>query len=132
MRVAVPRHLVSETLRFAVGTTTDNGAQLAWTPVMDSLAAGPGGAHDPSMEMRLQRLEETFPRIEALMRSIDDRLRRVETAVDRVRNVQIELAELKGRVANLPSTWAMVTTILGGQVAFAAVLVAILRLAVPH
>jgi len=99
---------------------------------MDSLAAGPGGAHDPSMEMRLQRLEETFPRIEALMRSIDDRLRRVETAVDRVRNVQIELAELKGRVANLPSTWAMVTTILGGQVAFAAVLVAILRLAVPH
>ena len=89
---------------------------------MDNLAAGPGGAHDPSMAMRLQRLEEFLPRIEALMKSVDDHVRRVE----------IEVAEMKGRVASLPSTWAMVTTILGGQVAFAAVLAAIPRLAVPH
>jgi hypothetical protein len=99
---------------------------------MDSLATGGGGPHDPGMEMRLQRLEETLPRIEALLRSLDDRLRRVEIEVERVRNVQIDLAELKGRITNLPSTWAMVTTILGGQVAFAAVFLALLRFAGAH
>lgn len=96
---------------------------------MDDLATGPGGPHDPSMAMRVQRLEDTLPRIEVLMKSLDDRLRRVETEVERVRDVQIDLAELKGRIVNLPSTWAMVTTILGGQIAFAAVFLALFRLA---
>jgi len=89
---------------------------------MDHLATGAGGPHDPGMEMRLQRLEETLPRIEALLRSLDARLRGVE----------IELAELKGRVTNLTSIRAMVTTILGGQVAFAAVFLAVLRFAGAH
>ena len=99
---------------------------------MDSIAGGASGPHDPGMELRLQRLEEAFPRIEALLKSIDDRLRRVETEVDRVRNVEIELAELKGRVSQLPSTWAMLTAITGGQVAFAAVIFAMLRFVWPH
>ena len=74
------------------------------------------------MEMRLQRLEETYSRIEALMTSLDDRMRHVE----------IEVAELKGRITNLPSTWAMITTVLGSQIAFAAVFIAIFRLTMPH
>jgi hypothetical protein len=74
------------------------------------------------MAMRLQRLEDTFPRIEALLASVDDRLRKVE----------IDLAEVKGRIAHLPSTWAMITTMLGGQVAFAAAILAILKLVGAH
>jgi hypothetical protein len=89
---------------------------------MDSPAAGSGGPNDPGMDMRLQRLEEALPRIEALLKSIDDRLR----------NVEIGLAELRGRMVNLPSTWAMLTTMLGGQVAFAAVIFAMLRFVGAH
>jgi septal ring factor EnvC (AmiA/AmiB activator) len=70
------------------------------------------------MAMRLQRLEDTLPRIETLLASVDDRLRKAE----------IDLAEIKGRIAHLPSTWAMITTMLGGQVAFAAAILAILRI----
>jgi archaellum component FlaC len=89
---------------------------------MDNLVGGSGSPHDRGMEARVQRLEDMLQRVEALMKSVDDQLRRVE----------IELAELKGRVATLPSTWAMVTTIVGGQGAFAAVLLALLRFAAPH
>jgi chromosome condensin MukBEF ATPase and DNA-binding subunit MukB len=66
----------------------------------------------------MTRLEEQYTRIEALMRSVDDRLRKVET----------DIAELKGRVANLPSTWAMITTMLGGQVTLAGFLIAIIHI----
>jgi chromosome condensin MukBEF ATPase and DNA-binding subunit MukB len=74
------------------------------------------------MALRLQRLEEALPRIEALLRAVDDRLRKVE----------IDLAEIRGRIANLPSTWAMITTMLGGQVAFAAAILVILRIVGAH
>jgi hypothetical protein len=74
------------------------------------------------MELRLQRLEDAMPRIEALLKNIGERMRRLE----------IELAELKGRVSHLPSTWAMLTAITGGQVAFAAVIFAMLRFVWPH
>jgi hypothetical protein len=87
-----------------------------------SLAGGGDGAHDPTVEMRLQRLEDTFPRIEALMKSIDERLRKVE----------IELAELRGRIANLPTTWAMISTMLVGQITLAGFLLAILRVVGTH
>jgi len=70
------------------------------------------------MEMRVQRLEDTLPRIERLMASLDERLRKVE----------ITVAEMNGRMTNLPSTWAMITTMLGGQIAFAGTIVAILPL----
>jgi hypothetical protein len=82
------------------------------------LAGGGGAPHDPSMEMRVQRLEDTLPRIERLMASLDERLRKVE----------ITVAEMNGRMTNLPSTWAMITTMLGGQIAFAGTIVAILHL----
>ena len=62
------------------------------------LASGGGGPQGPDMDARMTRLEEQFSRIETLLRGVDDRLRKVET----------DIAELKGRVANLPSTWAMV------------------------
>jgi phage shock protein A len=69
------------------------------------------------MAIRVQRLEDTCQRIEALLTRMDDRLRKVE----------IDVAEMRGRIAQLPSTWAMITTMLGGQVAFAAAILAILK-----
>jgi hypothetical protein len=74
------------------------------------------------MATRLQRLEDALPRIEALLRGVDDRLRKVE----------VDLAEMKGRIANLPSAWAMATTTLCSQVAFAAAILAILKIVGAH
>jgi hypothetical protein len=113
---------------------------------MDNLAGAGGGPHDPGMEMRLQRLEDAIPRIESLIRSIDDRIGRVEDRlglvedrlgrmekeVEQVRVIQVELAEVKGRVGALPTTWAMLTAIMAGQITFAGVFAAVLRLAGLH
>ena len=110
------------------------------------LAGGGDGPHDPDMETRLRRLEDSIPRIEALMTRMDDRLRVMETDIgemkgrtaplltlgDKVDKLAIDVAEVKGRVTHLPSTWAMITTMLGGQIALAGLLAAILRLLAQH
>ncbi len=74
------------------------------------------------METRLARLEDQFTRIEGLLRSIDDRVRKME----------IDAGELKGRLASLPGTWAMIATVIGGQVALAGLLFAALKLGGTH
>ena len=61
-------------------------------------------------------------RIEALLNSLDDRMRHVE----------IDIAEMKGRMSQLPSMWAMLTSIMGGQIAFGAVMATIFRAAGLH
>ncbi len=86
------------------------------------VALGGSGPHDPGMEARMTRLEDQFTRIETLLKSIDDRVRKLE----------IDAAELKGRFAHLPTTWAMVTTVVGGQVALAGILFGAFRLAGAH
>lgn len=87
-----------------------------------ALDSGGGPPHDPDMEVRVARLEDQFNRIEALLKGIDDRARRLE----------IDAGELKGRLAHLPTTWAMVTTVVGGQVALAGILFAAMRLVGTH
>ncbi len=74
------------------------------------------------MEARVARLEDQFGRIEALLRGIDDRMRKFE----------VDAAEMKGRLSGLPSTWALVTTVIGGQITLVGLLFAALKLTVPH
>ena len=81
------------------------------------------------MEARITRLEDQFGRIEQLLNGLNERLQRLD---DGVRAVEVSNAELKGRVGQLPSTWVMITTILGGQIALAGVVAAILKLAGAH
>lgn len=113
---------------------------------LDGLAGGGDGPHDPSMEMRLRHLEETLPRLEALLTRMDDRSRGMAgdigevkgriahllTLGEKVDRLAIDVAEVKGRVAHLPSTWAMIGTMLGGQIALAGLLAATFRLLSPH
>ncbi len=93
------------------------------------VAGGGGGPHDPGMEQRVIRLEEQFVRIEALLLRIDDRVNRLD---ERLRHLEIEVAGLQGVITNLPSTWAMLTMMLGGQIALAGILVGALRLGGLH
>jgi archaellum component FlaC len=98
---------------------------------------------DPDMEARMSRLEAQFGRIEALLGSLDDRYRSLDNRIgslddrvgrldDRVRNVEVGLAELKGRVSQLPSTWAMITAVIGGQIATIGMVAALFKLVFPH
>lgn len=75
------------------------------------------GPYDPGMELRVARLEDQFTRIETLLKGIDERTRAVE----------LELREAKGRMSNLPTTWAMVTTVVAGQATFGGILWAIVK-----
>ena len=83
-----------------------------------SVASSGGGPYDPKMEIRMVRLEDQFSRIEILLKGIDDRVRAVE----------LELRESKGRMSNLPTTWAMIATVVGGQVGLVALLFTALKL----
>ena len=88
----------------------------------DRVVTGGGPPHDPGMEARVARLEDQFGRIEALLRGIDDRMRKFE----------IDAAEMKGRLSGLPSTWALVTTVIGGQITLVGLLFAALKLTAPR
>lgn len=82
------------------------------------LAPRGGGPHDPDMEARVKRLEDGLQRIETLLVELDKGQR----------SFGVDLAYLRGRVENLPSTWAMITAIMAGQIALAGILIAALRL----
>lgn len=100
-----------------------NGGQVvplrARTEQGGAIASGGGPPHDSDMEARVTRLEDQFARIEALLKSIDERVRKME----------IDAGELKGRLTAMPSTWAMIATVIGGQVALAGLLLGALKLA---
>ena len=91
-------------------------------PQAPGVASGGDGPHGPDMEARMARLEDQFARIETLLRRIDDRVQKLE----------VEGGELKGRLAALPTTWAMIVTVIGGQMALASLLFGALRFSVLH
>jgi hypothetical protein len=93
----------------------------------EPIAGGGGGPHDPGMETRLTAVEtdvrdikSALQRIESLLGKVDDRLRNLES--ESLPAMAIDLAELKGRIQNLPSTWSMIATVIGGQIALAGML----------
>jgi hypothetical protein len=131
----------------AVSERDDHGSKRVLPfiggPGVPPIAGGGGGPHDPGMDARVTRLEDQYGRIETLLRAIDDRMGRIDDRVgriedrveqlgDRVRHIEIDVAELKGRIVNLPTTWAMITTMIGGQIALAGILLAAFRFAGVH
>jgi hypothetical protein len=67
-------------------------------------------------------LEQRVERLENESREFRDDLRQIRT----------DLAFIRGRLENLPSTWVMLTGIIGGQIALAGVLIAASRLLGNH
>ena len=70
--------------------------------------AGSGGGSDDggvldrrvaALEADMREVKTTLGRIEALLRSLDDRVRKVE----------VDVAELKGKVSQLPTAWTLLT-----------------------
>ena len=78
------------------------------------LAGSGGGSDDGGMlEQRVAALESdmrevkaTLGRIETLIRGVDERMRGFD---DRLRHVEVDLAELKGKVSRIPTGWTLFT-----------------------
>ena len=119
---------------------------------MDVASGGPP-PHDPGMEARFSALEASvgevrtvLGRLEPLLGRIDGRLGAVETRLgavetrlgafdDRLRGVELGVAELKGRVTELPTTIQVfnhMLGLLGGVVAVIGVNLAVGRFLIEH
>ncbi len=81
-----------------------------------------GGPYRDGMDVRVALLEDRWSRIDGTLKSMDDRMKSIEEGL---RRVEIEVAEVKGRVYSLPSTWAVITTVIGGQIAFSGLVFAV-------
>jgi hypothetical protein len=82
------------------------------------LAAGGGGPHDPTMEIRLAHLETDV----ATMRA-DLSATRADLGATRV-----DMAYIRGRLESLPTTWQMIGTVLAGNIGLAGLLFATVKL----
>lgn len=86
----------------------DPDLTLLQTLAQQALAKGRGGGSDDGggLDQRIGKLEadmrevrSILGRMEPLLRGIDDRLRKIE----------VEAAETKGRVSQLPTAWTLLT-----------------------
>ncbi len=80
--------------------------------------SGGGGPDDPVLAFRVGKIEEQLVRLDATLDKIDERLRALEKSV----------AELTGIVRHLPTTWVMVTAMIGGQITLAGLLFGAIKL----
>jgi hypothetical protein len=86
------------------------------------LESGAGGGDSGGMEPRIARLEEDVKELKADVKS----LRADLTAV------RLDVAWLNGRVEQLPTTWVMLTSIVGSMVALLGFTFIVLRYAIPQ
>ena len=68
------------------------------------------GGRFAALEGRIDRVEARLERVEARLDRVEARLDRVEQILERV---VVDLAELRGKVSQLPTTWQLVTWITG-------------------
>ncbi|HEV7266298.1 MAG TPA: hypothetical protein VGN83_15450 [Falsiroseomonas sp.] len=74
-----------------------------------------------ALEADMREVKSILGRMEPLLRSIDDRLRKIE----------IETAEMKGRVSQLPTAWTFITAGIGLVLGTFGFIFALLRFALP-
>ena len=93
------------------------------------LAGAGGGSDNGGMERRVAALEAdmrelkaTLGRIETFLRGLDDRFRRVE----------VDVAELKGKVSHFPTAWTLLTGGIGLTLATFGFAFALVRFGLPR
>jgi chromosome segregation ATPase len=75
-----------------------------------------------TLEADMREVKSTLGRIEPLLRSIDERLRKLE----------IDVSEMKGKVSQLPTAWTFITSGIGLVLGTFAFIFAVLRFALPQ
>ena len=108
---------------------------------MDSLDRSGGDAHHPLMEQRVAALEADMKEVKSILSRLEPVIARMDERIakqgeqmiridERTKDMPTakEFGELKGRVAQLPTLWTILT-MMAGTFAFA---FAIVRWGIPH
>ncbi len=98
---------------------------------------GGSGPEDPTMEQRVsalearsERIESSLQRLEVTIAKIDGTLSQMPKASD-LAAIRTEVAEVKGRISNLPTTWQLVIFAIGLPIATSGLVFAISRFIKP-
>lgn len=91
-------------------------------PPKPALSGGGGGSTFDPMEARVTRLEEDMREIKADLKALRDEMRRgFNDLGESVHKLAVDVAEVKGRVAHLPTVWqinlqmiGLIFTVMGG------------------
>lgn len=100
----------------------------------DKVEPDSGGPHDGGMPpddpmaVRVALIEQAAKNTNDVLKEIRDDLKALRTDVSGLR---VDMGEMKGKVANLPTAWTMVTTILGSTVAIAGLSFVVARFVIP-
>ena len=80
------------------------------------------------LDQRVAALEADMPEVKTILGRMEPLLRGIDEGV---RRIEIETAEMKGKVSQLPTAWTYMTTGLGLIVASFGFIFAVLRFALP-
>jgi uncharacterized coiled-coil protein SlyX len=97
-------------------------------------AGGPEGPEGPTMEERVIRLEQKVERIERVLEQLAPKITEILlTGAKQVdtNKLQIELAEVKGKVSMLPNWWMLVVALIATWGAGAGIVFALVKAAHP-
>jgi hypothetical protein len=70
------------------------------------------GPEDPMLERRVEKLEEKIDRIETILVRLEPMIIELKSTTAKqpeLNTVRVEIAEIKGRITNLPSTWTLIS-----------------------
>jgi hypothetical protein len=92
---------------------------------VNGLEKGGGGGHDGGMD-------DVLRRVAALEGDVKEVKAGLKALVDEVHSNGVDLAEIKGRLANMPSTFQMLTWFVGVSIAMVGLTFTIARLMGSH
>jgi hypothetical protein len=87
---------------------------------------GSSGPEDPMLEQRVAKLEEGLGRIELRLASIESELKHIPKAAD-YGALRADVAEIKGRLANMPTTLQLIVMLITTWSVGAGLVFALLR-----
>ncbi len=89
------------------------------------IPSGGGPPYDGDMEERVRELQRATAGIRDALARIEAKLDGVEKETNTVRS---DLSYLKGKLEGIPSSWQMIATVIGGNIALAGMFYGVLRL----
>ena len=113
-----------------------SGDDLIYLAELRRKAKLAGGGDGSMLERRVAALEAYMREVKGILGRIGKKLDQFEAKFDRfgerLRKVEVDVSEMKGRVAQLPTAWTLLTGGAGLSLATFGFAFVLVRFAVPH